>query len=102
MRMHPAVGEPGTTLSEALQSASGGLVFLLGVATMGALVGLIGWTAARYTTLAVLVGLTMLVAIAVSAVWGLLRWAAVEPEATRPGARHKQMRQPDRGFRQAA
>ena len=100
MRMQPAVDEPSTKLSEALQSASGGFVFLLGVGTMGALVGLIGWTAARYTTLAVLVGLTMLAAIAVLAVRGLLRWAAVEPEAPRPDAR--QLQQRDQGFRHAA
>ena len=73
------VDGPGSTMSEALDAASGGLVFVALAAVLGTIVGVAGWAAATYATAALLLGCAVISAIVGAAVWGLLHWGVDEP-----------------------
>jgi hypothetical protein len=64
----------GTWMAEALDAASGGVVFLLMVVFMAMVAGITGWAAGSYMTAAILFGCCVLAVIAMSATWGVLHW----------------------------
>jgi hypothetical protein len=76
---HTLTDGPGSTVSEALDAASGGLVFAMLVAIMGAVAGLAGWAAGVFPTATILLGCAVLSALIASAVWGVLHWGVDEP-----------------------
>jgi predicted lysophospholipase L1 biosynthesis ABC-type transport system permease subunit len=63
-----------STFSEALDAASGGLLFFALVVAIGALVGLAGWAAGTYPMVGILFGCATLSTLVASAVWGILHW----------------------------
>lgn len=70
-----------STISEALDAASGGVLFAALVVCVGGVVGVAGWAVGNYPTVGLLVGCATLSALVASAVWGVLRWGIDEPVA---------------------
>ena len=87
-------------MSEAWEAASGVVVFLFGVIAMGAVVVLVGWTAARYTPMALAIGFGATASILGVMTWTAMRWARQEPAISRHA--NGTPRQRDRALRHAA
>ena len=84
---------PGNTFSEALDAASGGLLFVALCVLIGGLVALAGWAVGTYPTVGILFGCATLSTLVASAVWGILHWGVDEPMVVKTvGTRRTQER----------
>lgn len=86
--------------AEALDAATGPAVFAVIVAAMGAVVGLAGWAAATYTSVAVVLGCAVGSAIVTALMWGVLHWGIDEPVEAQTAITERQ--EEATGFRHAA
>ena len=91
---------PDSKRAEALDAATGPAVFAVIVATMGAIVGVAGWAAGTYTTVAVVLGCAVGSAIVTALMWGVLHWGIDEPVDAQAATTDRQEEATD--FRHAA